>query len=104
MNALAIIALLLVVVAALSFVITNKSNLSMKMIYSPGFLLGVAVLLLSINVVSENYDPAVDYRAQGWPTARNKVPAGSTCDYYQSSSYLPSCINTQSPSKCPGSC
>ena len=104
MNALAIIALLLVIASGLSYVIQNRENLSMKSLFSPGLILGVAVLLLAINFVSENYDPAIDYATQGWPLKRNKTGPSSKCNYYKTSELLPSCINTQKPSACPGEC
>ena len=104
MNALAIIALLLVIASGLSYVIQNRENLSMKSLFSPGLILGTAVLLLAINFVSENYDPAIDYATQGWPLKRNKTGPSSKCNYYETSEFLPSCINTQKPSSCPSSC
>ncbi len=83
------------------YIFLNSGNLSMKMLMSPGVLCWIALLLLSINFVSENYDPATDF-ASGWPTARNSMmQKASKCKYNKSSSILPSCINTQEPKTCP---
>lgn len=101
MNVLSIIALILVIISGMYYVFLNSGNLSMKMLVSPGVLCWIALLLLSINFVSENYDPATDF-AGGWPTARNSMmQKASKCAYNKSSSILPSCINTQEPKTCP---
>jgi hypothetical protein len=101
MNVLSTIALILVIISGMYYVFLNSGNFSMKMLMSPGVLCWIALLLLSINFVSENYDPATDF-AGGWPTARNSMmQKASKCAYNKSSSILPSCINTQEPKTCP---